>query len=197
MSGCTAQEVDHHLTAHANEHGDGDHENEQSDHEPRNTETDGGGAERAEEDNEWENSSRRAVNGGRSIADAVEVHVSTRRKGLVGFGRAVLVDEVLDEAHHVGGDAQQHHGPEHDEKQGDENGDVVDDTGFCKGLTHEQGDDTDDAKEGPHAEAREHTDVEGTRHPSLEFPLFNELIFPCAQREIVGDETGQDREGTG
>ena len=101
MPGRTAQEVDHHLTAHANEHGDGDHENEQSDHEPRNTETDGGGAQRAEEDNERENSGRRAVNGSRSITDAVEVHVSPRREGLVGFGRAVLVNQVLDETHHV------------------------------------------------------------------------------------------------
>ena len=109
MTGCSSQEVDHHLTTHAHQHGDGDHQNQQTDHQASDAEANSGRTERAQEDDEREDRCRRAVNGGCSVADTVEVHVATWRKGLIGLRGAVFVDEVLNEAHHVGGDAKQHH----------------------------------------------------------------------------------------
>ena len=101
MSGRPTQEVDHHLTAHANEHRDGDHQQEQPNHEAGDTKPDGGRAEGAEEDDEGQDGCGRAVNGSGGVTDAVEVHVAAWREGLVGFGRAVFVHQVLHETHHV------------------------------------------------------------------------------------------------
>ena len=194
MTGGSAQEVDHHLASHAHQHGDGDHQNEQTDHETGNTEADGARSEGAEEDNEGQHGSGGTVNGSRSIANSVEVHVAARRERLVGLGRAVFIDQILDKAHHVRGDAEQHHGTEHNQQECNEDGDVVDDARFCKGFTHDQSDDADDAKEGPHAKAGEYTDVERTRHACLEFPLLDQLVLTSAKGEVVGDESGKDGE---
>ena len=160
VPGRTAQEVDHHLTTHAHQHGNGDHEYEQTNHESSDTKADGGRAEGAEEDDEWQDRCGRAVDGGSGVTDAVEVHVASWREGLVGFGRAVFVDEVLHEAHHVRGNTQEHHRAEHDQQKGDEDGDVVNDARFGKRFAHDERNDTNDAEEGPHAKARKHTDVE-------------------------------------
>ena len=191
VAGGSAQEVDHHLATHAHQHGDGDHQNEQAHHETGNSEADGGCSKGAEEDDEGQHGSGGAVDGSRSVADPVQVHVAAGREGLVGLGGAVLVDQILDKAHHVRGDTEQHHGTEHNQQECNEDGDVVDDARFCKGFSHDQSDDTDDAKEGPHAKAGEHTDVERTRHAGLEFSLLNQLVFTSAKGEVVGDESGK------
>ena len=173
----SSQEVDHDLPAHAHKHGDGDHQNEQTDHQASNAESNGGRAERAEEDDERQHGGGGAVNGRCGVADAVEVHVASWREGVVGLGGAVLVNEVLNEAHDMRRDAKEHHRAKHDEEQSNEDGNVVDDAGTGERSTHQQGHDADETEERPHTEPREHTDVERTWHADLEFPLSDEFVF--------------------
>ena len=72
----------------------------------------------------------------------------------------------------------------------------VDEAGACEGLAHDGRDRADDEEEGQHAKTSQQTDDGRVWHARLEFLLGDELVFTGAEREVVGDESRQHREGT-